>query len=699
MSKLKRRARATAPNPVQGEESPGEERRQLKALLRLTRESLKTYPSHFAVRLKRPDGTERILYKAQPVQDRLHACTAPNILFGGAAGGSKSHGLRWDAIIKCLQTPGLKVLFLRRTYPELERTHLLRLPLDVPQEIATYNTQLKRLTFVNGSLIQFGHCQYEKDLADHLSTEWDIIYIDEASTFTPHMLELLPSRARTSLPPRNGYTVVPQFIVASNPGGDGHLFLETHFISKAPVLDDGQEYDPNEWAFIPAKVTDNAYISDAYIHRLLGLSKTERDAYLYGKWSAFSGQFFREWDPAIHTTSGDGLELPPWMEREGGMDWGYDPDPFYVVVAAFDAFGRAWLYREITGHRSSPREVAEQIAAACPEGRQHGFLIRGDTQMWVKSPESGVSIAEQINDRLAELGSQITLIQANKDRVNGWMRVRAYLNPRRRRPDAPGTTPWLQVVTASEDGREMGCPYLIQTIGTMRHHDRKKGDMAPNAHDHPCLVAGTLIETPGGSVPIERLRAGDLVLTRQGYRPVVSVTMTDPAAPVFDLLASSGAHLTGTGNHPVWVEGRGFTPLRELTAGDILTSCRPTGAPVTVSRRPQPSGFAPVYNLSVGDTPEYFANGLLVHNCDGLRYLLMARPPLSEIPQDERDVPKNRQAGHANTERFQRRLHAQQEAEQEASTGSFTVEVIDDADTMPLDFGDDTGPSIAAVWE
>lgn len=699
MSKLKWRARATAPNPVQGEESPGEERRQLKALLRLTRESLKTYPSHFAVRLKRPDGTERVLYKAQPVQDRLHACTAPNILFGGAAGGSKSHGLRWDAIIKCLQTPGLKVLFLRRTYPELERTHLLRLPLDVPQEIATYNTQLKRLTFVNGSLIQFGHCQYEKDLADHLSTEWDIIYIDEASTFTPHMLELLPSRARTSLPPRNGYTVVPQFIVASNPGGDGHLFLETHFISKAPVLDDGQEYDPNEWAFIPAKVTDNAYISDAYIHRLLGLSKTERDAYLYGKWSAFSGQFFREWDPAIHTTSGDGLELPPWMEREGGMDWGYDPDPFYVVVAAFDAFGRAWLYREITGHRSSPREVAEQIAAACPEGRQHGFLIRGDTQMWVKSPESGVSIAEQINDRLAELGSQITLIQANKDRVNGWMRVRAYLNPRRRRPDAPGTTPWLQVVTASEDGREMGCPYLIQTIGTMRHHDTKKGDMAPNAHDHPCLVAGTLIETPGGSVPIERLRAGDLVLTRQGYRPVVSVTMTDPAAPVFDLLASSGAHLTGTGNHPVWVEGRGFTPLRELTAGDILTSCRPTGAPVTVSRRPQPSGFAPVYNLSVGDTPEYFANGLLVHNCDGLRYLLMARPPLSEIPQDERDVPKNRQAGHANTERFQRRLHAHQEAEQEAGTGSFTVEVIDDADTMPLDFGDDTGPSIAAVWE
>ncbi len=570
MKRKSLRARASDEDIAFDSMTASEERAQLKALLRLTREALKTYQSRFAVSLKLPDGTVRVLYKAQPVQDKLHACTAPNILFGGAAGGSKSHGLRWDAIIKCLQTAGLKALFLRRTYPELERTHLLRLPTELPKEIGVYNGNLKRLTFGNGSLIQFGHCQYEKDLADHLSTEWDVIYIDEASTFTPRMLELLPSRARTSLPPRNGFKVVPQFIVASNPGGDGHLFLETHFISKAPVLDDGQEYDPNEWAYIPAKVTDNAYITDAYIHRLLALSKTERDAYLYGKWSAFSGQFFREWDPKIHTTSGDGLELPPWMEREGGMDWGYDPDPFYVCVAAFDAFGRAWLYREITGHRSTPREVAEQIDAALPEGRERGFILRGDTQMWIKSPESGISIAEQINDRLYELGSQITLEQANKDRVNGWMRVRSYLNPRRRRPDAPGTCPWLVVVTPSEDGREMGCPYFIQVIGTMRHHDTKKGDMAPNAHDHP------------------------------------------------------------------------------LDAG---------------------------------------------------RYLLLARPPLSEVPMDEREVPKNRQAGHANIERFQKRLQAAAQQEQAAASGTFTVESISDDETLPIDLGDDDAQAIAAVWE
>ncbi len=554
------------------------ERAVLRKQLHATREALRTYQSRFVVRVTLPDGqggtVERVLYKAQPKQDQLHACSAPNILFGGAAGGSKSHGLRWDAIIKCLQTPGLKVLFLRRTYPELERTHLLRLPFEVPREIATYNGQLKRLTFnaVDGisSLIQFGHCQYEKDLYAYLSTEWDLIYVDEGSTFTPKMLELLPSRARTSLAPRNGYRVVPQFIVGSNPGGDGHLFLETRFISHNPVLDEGQSYDPAEWVYIPARVTDNAYITDEYIDRLLGLSETERDAYLHGNWNAFSGQFFREWDPKIHTTSGDGLELPPWMEREGGMDWGYDPDPFYVCVAAFDAFGRPWCYREITGHRCSPREVAEQIDAACPEGRLRGFLLRGDTQMWIKSPESGVSIAEQINDRLYELGSQITLIQANKDRVNGWMRVRSYLNPRRKRPDEPGTAPWIQIVRPADDGREWGCPYLIQTIGTMRHHDTKKGDMAPSAHDHPP---------------------------------------------------------------------------------------------------------------------------------DGLRYLLMGRPPLSPVPYEEQDVPKNKQAGHANNEKLLKRLAKMAAMEEEAATGAFTVDDVPDDETMAMDQGSDAEEAIRDVWQ
>lgn len=41
-----------------------------------------------------------------------------------------------------------------------------------------------------------------------------------------------------------------------------------------------------------------------------------------------------------------------------------------------------------------------------------------------------------------------------------------------------------------------------------------------------------------------------------------------------------------------------------------------------------PAGIARVYNLQVADCPEYVANGILVHNCDPLRYALMAYPHL-----------------------------------------------------------------------
>lgn len=30
-----------------------------------------------------------------------------------------------------------------------------------------------------------------------------------------------------------------------------------------------------------------------------------------------------------------------------------------------------------------------------------------------------------------------------------------------------------------------------------------------------------------------------------------------------------------------------------------------------------------VYNLTVANTPEYFAQGVMVHNCDALRYVCM----------------------------------------------------------------------------
>ena len=60
------------------------------------------------------------------------------VLFGGAAGGGKSHGQLIDAFLFAMRYPRSKQLMLRRSYPELEKS-LIRAAMAVyPREIFRY---------------------------------------------------------------------------------------------------------------------------------------------------------------------------------------------------------------------------------------------------------------------------------------------------------------------------------------------------------------------------------------------------------------------------------------------------------------------------------------------------------------------------------------------------------------------------------
>ncbi len=129
--------------------------------------------------------------------------------------------------------------------------------------------------------------------------------------------------------------------------------------------------------------------------------------------------------------------------------------------------------------------------------------------------------------------------------------------------------------------------------------------------DEICLVAGTLVQTNFGEKPIETLKSGDLVATRQGFRVIKWSQCTRVSAEVYRLTTSDGRTLVGTSNHPVWVEGVGFKPLAELNSGDVLLAV-PICTVTAVTKLPDQQA---VYNLEVEGCPEYFANGILTHNC------------------------------------------------------------------------------------
>ena len=86
-----------------------------------------------------------------------------HIGFGGARGGGKSWSVRTKAKLLALRYAGIRILIVRRTYPELINNHINILRGELIG-IAKYNDKDKVLKFQNGSTINFTYCANDADL-------------------------------------------------------------------------------------------------------------------------------------------------------------------------------------------------------------------------------------------------------------------------------------------------------------------------------------------------------------------------------------------------------------------------------------------------------------------------------------------------------------------------------------------------------
>ncbi|KKN17521.1 hypothetical protein LCGC14_0965060 [marine sediment metagenome] len=88
-----------------------------------------------------------------------------------------------------------------------------------------------------------------------------------------------------------------------------------------------------------------------------------------------------------------------------------------------------------------------------------------------------------------------------------------------------------------------------------------------------CLIAGTMIKTRRGRVPIESVTTEDYVMTRQGWKKVIASGMTSLAERVQTIFFSNGSNVTGTPDHLVYTKNRGFIPLNTCRYADIIEVC------------------------------------------------------------------------------------------------------------------------------
>ena len=151
---------------------------------------------------------------------------------------------------------------------------------------------------------------------------------------------------------------------------------------------------------------------------------------------------------------------------------------------------------------------------------------------------------------------------------------------------------------------------------------------SPHALRMSCFAKGTLVWTETGLKPIESIRIGDRVFSKNvetgdlAFKAVLKTTIRKPKPLV--VVQSADEEIKATGGHQFWQSGQGWVKARDLSAFGRLHTV--TGNTFVRDVRPGPS--EQTYNLIVEGSHTYFVGkaGMLVQD------LLLTLPTNMVVP-------------------------------------------------------------------
>ena len=413
------------------------------------------------------------------------------ICYGGARAGGKSWAIRVKAILLALQYPGIVIVIIRKSYPELTKNHIRpmkrMLRCGLPNEIAKYNDKDKVLTFPSGSIIQFSYLDTQRDMDRFQGTEADIIFLDEAT----QQPEEYWGDIKACLRGTNEYP--KRIYLTCNPGGVGHQWVKRLFIDRKF----NENENPDEYTFIQSLVTDNKAIMKAqpdYYDQLMSLPPKKRKAWLYGDWNVYEGQIFEDFreEPDMTAAEEAGCNLSAEELKKQGrwthviepfeipsdwticrsFDWGY-AKPFSVGWWAVDFDGRVYRILELYGCTDTPNEgvkwIPDQLFSEVQRiEREHRWLkgkhIRGVADPAIWDAQYGQSVAETAQSY------GVYFEKGDHERLPGWLQVHY-----RMAFDENGY-PMMYVFS--------NCKAFIRTIPTLQYDEHKPEDLDSDGEDH-----------------------------------------------------------------------------------------------------------------------------------------------------------------------------------------------------------------------
>lgn len=303
---------------------------------------------------------------------RAYRERVPELLLSGPAGTGKSRALLEKLHTVMMMNPGARGLIVRKTQESMTssalvtwREHVISEAL-LSGEVHFYGgskEQPGQYRYRNGSRVMLGGMDKPTKV---MSTEYDIIYVQEAIELTLTDWESLNARLR------NGAVSFQQLMADTNPDVATHwlnqrassgavLMLESRHTDN-PVLydlipDDGTAQDGDVGAG-GGQVYRITQRGASYLERLRNLTGVRRQRLYEGLWVSAEGVILDEYDPAVHLV--DAFEIPDDWPRYWSIDFGWR-HPFACTMWATDGDGTLYCYRQHVGTLRTVEDWAQII--------------------------------------------------------------------------------------------------------------------------------------------------------------------------------------------------------------------------------------------------------------------------------------------------------------------------------------------------
>lgn len=342
------------------------------------------------------------------------------VLVSGPAGTGKSRACLEKLHAACLTMAGTKGLILRKTLASLGSTALetwRKYVIDqhlLTGEVWFYggsSEEPPQYRYANGSAVVIGGLDKATRI---MSSEYDIVYIQEATELVEDDLEMVTTRLR------NGVLPFQQLIMDANPNSPIHWLKQKCDSGAVVMLNSTHEENP---ILFDVKVDADGTIrytltkrGRAYMAVLDALTGVRHLRLRKGMWVAAEGVIFEEWNEAVHLVDAGklwpGTCRPPdnWV-RWWVVDFGHT-NPFVCQMWAEDPDGNLYMYREIYHSRKTVQVNAQDIMAVVSEPIEDYEPRAGDVassgRRWTDIKPRGIICDHDANAR-ATLAKELGL--------------------------------------------------------------------------------------------------------------------------------------------------------------------------------------------------------------------------------------------------------------------------------------------------